>query len=70
MDPEAGERVAKVYENKAEKVWDVSRRTDRLVGKDAFGNCFIGRDLEQKFDDKVNAPEVEGNRIAEVRAAG
>ncbi|RKT85111.1 hypothetical protein SAMN05421805_108143 [Saccharopolyspora antimicrobica] len=58
MTPEAAEAVAKVYEDKAEKLRKKRFRTDRLVAKSAFGDCNIGRALGQKFEDKVNAPEV------------
>ncbi|MGW5647965.1 hypothetical protein ACWEV3_00810 [Saccharopolyspora sp. NPDC003752] len=58
MDPKAAEAVAKVYEEKAEKLAAKIARTDQLVANNAFGNCFIGRDLERKFNEKVNAPDV------------
>ncbi|MEU5850493.1 hypothetical protein [Saccharopolyspora shandongensis] len=58
MDPAAAEAVAKVYEEKAEKLAAKAARTDQLVANNAFGNCFIGRDLERKFHDKVNARDV------------
>lgn len=58
MDPAAAEAVAKVYEEKAELLSEQRLDTDRLIAKGAYGNCFIGRDLDRKFEDKVNAPEV------------
>ncbi|KAA5833733.1 hypothetical protein F1721_14335 [Saccharopolyspora hirsuta] len=58
MTPEAAERVAKIYEDKADKLQVKMRRTERLIAKGAFGDCNIGRALGQKFEDKVNAPEV------------
>nr|WP_179724691.1 hypothetical protein [Saccharopolyspora hordei] len=58
MTPEAAERVAKLYEDKADDVRKKRFRTDRLLARSAFGDCNIGRALGQKFEDKVNAPEV------------
>ncbi|MGP4015350.1 hypothetical protein [Saccharopolyspora sp. 5N708] len=58
MDPAAAERVAKVYEEKADKLNSKAGRLDQLVVRDAFGACHIGRQLGQKFEDKVNAPDV------------
>ena len=53
MTPEAAERVAKIYEDKADDIRSRARDAQRLVTNDAFGNCFIGRDLEKKFNEKV-----------------
>ncbi|MBF6507858.1 hypothetical protein IU422_08880 [Nocardia farcinica] len=53
MTPEAAEAVAKVYEEKADDVRSRTGDAQRLLTNDAFGNCFIGRDLEKKFNDKV-----------------
>ncbi|PKW13365.1 hypothetical protein [Saccharopolyspora spinosa] len=58
MDPEAAERVAKVYDEKAEALFGLRRNTRQLLANGAYGNCFIGRAMNQKFSDKVNAPEV------------
>ncbi|MER7083511.1 hypothetical protein SAMN02982929_06197 [Saccharopolyspora kobensis] len=58
MTPDAAEELGRFYEEKADKVQALSSRTDRLIATGAFGDCFIGRQLEKKFDDKVNAPEV------------
>lgn len=58
MDPEAAERVAKVYEDKADELADRIMDTDRLIANGAYGKCFIGGDLEKKFSEKVNAPRV------------
>ncbi|MEV6233715.1 hypothetical protein AB0L88_38235 [Saccharopolyspora shandongensis] len=58
MDPKAAEAVAQVYKEKADALSEKIARTDQLVANSAFGNCFIGRDLEKKFRDKVNAPDV------------
>ena len=57
MDPERAEAVAKVYEEKAKELDKLTGRLDRLVVRQGFGDCFIGRQLGQKFDDKVNAPD-------------
>ncbi|WP_406688638.1 hypothetical protein REH65_19965 [Saccharopolyspora sp. ID03-671] len=58
MDPERAEAVAKVYDDKAKELQKLTGRLDRLVVRQGFGDCFIGRQLEQKFDQKVNAPNV------------
>ncbi|GAA4860206.1 hypothetical protein GCM10023222_09660 [Saccharopolyspora cebuensis] len=53
MDPEAAERVAKVYEDKADDVRNMISHASRLVVAGIYGDCNIGRGLEQKFNDKV-----------------
>ncbi|MGW1679056.1 hypothetical protein [Saccharopolyspora sp. NPDC002376] len=58
MEPEAAEELAKFYEDKADDVRDKRRRTDRLVASGAFGDCFTGHQLEEKFRQKVVADEV------------
>ncbi|MEU6262144.1 hypothetical protein [Saccharopolyspora shandongensis] len=57
MNPEAAEAVAKVYDEKADDVRKARAGSERLILNGAFGDCFIGRDMEKKFRDKVNAPE-------------
>ncbi|MDI2029004.1 hypothetical protein QFW96_10295 [Saccharopolyspora sp. TS4A08] len=58
MDPERAEAVAKVYEDKADDLDKIVGRADRLVINDSFGDCFIGRQLEEKFREKINARDV------------
>ncbi|WP_346072281.1 hypothetical protein, partial [Saccharopolyspora thermophila] len=58
MDPQAAERVARVYEDKADQIMSTRQRTDALIARGAFGDCFIGQQMEKKFEDKVRAPEV------------
>ncbi|MGW3471376.1 hypothetical protein ACWDKQ_23620, partial [Saccharopolyspora sp. NPDC000995] len=41
MDPEAAERVAKVYEEKAAAVQDNVGVAQRLITNGIFGDCFI-----------------------------
>ncbi|MGI8308637.1 hypothetical protein [Saccharopolyspora hattusasensis] len=67
MDPEAAERVAKVYEGTADKLGYRIANADNLIARNAYGDCFIGRQLEQKFADKVEHPEF--GLIAIVRKA-
>ncbi|WP_433870274.1 hypothetical protein [Saccharopolyspora sp. CA-218241] len=54
MDAEAAERVAKVYEDKAESLGDLISDSQRLVRRSVYGDCRIGSQLEQKFNEKVN----------------
>ncbi|WP_460954454.1 hypothetical protein [Parasphingorhabdus pacifica] len=58
MAPEAAERVAKVYDDKADKVADCIVDADQLIANGAYGDCFIGQDVEKKFAEKVNAKDV------------
>jgi hypothetical protein len=58
MDPEAAERVARLYDQKADDFRGFQRDTRQLIATGAFGDCFIGRELEKKFELKVNDPEV------------
>lgn len=58
MTPEAAEAVAKVYEAKARKLAQSISRTDQLVANGAFGDCNIGRQLEEKFRQKVESEQV------------
>ncbi|MEV4728986.1 hypothetical protein [Saccharopolyspora sp. NPDC049426] len=53
MDPERAEAVAKVYEEKADDFRHFFRDAQRLITSNAYGDCFIGRDLETKFNEKV-----------------
>ncbi|GAA0539744.1 hypothetical protein GCM10011581_42600 [Saccharopolyspora subtropica] len=53
MDPQAAERVARVYEDKADAVQELVGDARRLIRQGIYGNCFIGRGLEQKFNEKV-----------------
>ncbi|GAB3294924.1 hypothetical protein [Parasphingorhabdus pacifica] len=53
MDPEAAERVAKVYEEKADDLQKQRQRTHRLVAHEAFGDCEIGRAMARKFEAKA-----------------
>ena len=53
MDPEAAKRVARVYEEKAKNLAKLTARTDQLVANGAFGDCFIGQDIERKFQEKA-----------------
>ncbi|MGI8309120.1 hypothetical protein [Saccharopolyspora hattusasensis] len=53
MDPEAAERVAKVYDEKADDFRGFAREAQQLITNSVFGECFIGRDLEKKFNEKV-----------------
>jgi uncharacterized protein YukE len=57
MDPERAEAVAKVYEEKADELRKKRLRTDQLIARNAYGDCFVGRQLGQKFQDKVNLPD-------------
>lgn len=57
MDPERAEAVAKVYEEKADDFRGFIRDGQRLLTRDAYGACFIGRDLEKKFNEKVQGNE-------------
>lgn len=57
MDPEAAERVAKVYEDKADALAKAVAKADRLVARNAYGDSFTGRALEQKFVSKAEDPE-------------
>lgn len=57
MAPEAAERVAKVYEDKADKLAFLVTDANRLIARGAYGDCFIGHDLDKKFADKVDHPE-------------
>ncbi|SFS43747.1 hypothetical protein [Saccharopolyspora flava] len=57
MDPERAEAVAKVYDDKADDIRRKRLRTDQLIARDAYGDCFIGRQLDQKFNEKVNSPD-------------
>lgn len=57
MDPERAEAVAKVYEEKAEEIADKRKSAERLLLTGAFGACFTGSQLEQKFSDKLNAKD-------------
>ncbi|MGW1680021.1 hypothetical protein [Saccharopolyspora sp. NPDC002376] len=57
MTPEAAEAVAKVYLDKAEKLGELRLDTDRLIAKGAYGKCFIGNQMDQKFEQKVNDPK-------------
>lgn len=54
MDPQAAERVAQVYEDKADELRRKRQRTDQMLADDVFGDCQIGKQLEQKFTEKVN----------------
>ncbi len=58
MDPERAEAVAKVYDEKATAVQKQRGRAERLIVSGVFGNCFIGRQIDQKFAEKLNAPDV------------
>ncbi|GAB3676893.1 hypothetical protein [Saccharopolyspora tripterygii] len=53
MDPERAEAVAKVYDEKADEIQDTITKAQRLVRRGVYGDCFIGDQLEQKFNDKV-----------------
>ncbi|MGI8312588.1 hypothetical protein [Saccharopolyspora hattusasensis] len=57
MDPEAAERVAKVYDEKADNLAFLVADTDDLIAHGAYGDCYIGRQLEEKFRLKVEHPE-------------
>ncbi|GAA0523058.1 hypothetical protein GCM10009533_22840 [Saccharopolyspora spinosporotrichia] len=57
MDPEAAERVAKVYDDKADKVRTKVARAQELIVNGAYGDCFIGRSMEKKFNEKVRGTE-------------
>lgn len=54
MDPQAAERVAKVYEDKADDIQKQVSRAQRLLTNNTFGDCFTGHQLEQKFNEKVS----------------
>ncbi|MEB3368776.1 hypothetical protein [Saccharopolyspora mangrovi] len=56
MDPERAEAVAKVYEDKAKDFVGFYRDAQRLIRNGVYGECFIGRDLERKFNEKVRGP--------------
>jgi len=58
MTPEAAEAVAKIYEDKARKIFSRRRNTEQLIVNGAYGDCFTGRQLEEKFLQKVQADEV------------
>lgn len=53
MDPEAAERVAKVYDGKAREL--VRKITDAhgLIVDRGYGDCEIGRAVERKFNGKA-----------------
>ena len=53
MDPERAEAVAKVYDEKADDFRGFYRNGQRLLTRNAYGDCFIGHDLENKFNEKV-----------------
>ncbi|GAA0539727.1 hypothetical protein GCM10011581_50170 [Saccharopolyspora subtropica] len=53
MDPQAAERVARVYEDKADDIRGCSSAAQRLITNGVYGDCFIGRGLEKKFNEKL-----------------
>ncbi|MGI8309772.1 hypothetical protein [Saccharopolyspora hattusasensis] len=57
MDPEAAERVARVYAEKADDILFEIQDVERLIARDAYGNCFIGRQMDKKMADKIEHPE-------------
>lgn len=57
MDPERAEAVAKVYDEKADQIQDKITQAQRLVRREVYGDCFIGRQIEHKFNEKVTAGE-------------
>ncbi len=57
MDPKATEAVAKVYEGKADELAFLVADTDDLIAHGAYGDCYIGRQLGDKFRLKVEHPE-------------
>lgn len=57
MDHAAAERVAKVYEDKADALMDEVDNAQQLTANGAYGRCFIGAAMDKKFADKVNHPE-------------
>lgn len=67
MDPETAEKLAKLYENKADKLAFKIGDAERLIVRGAFGDCNIGRQLEAKFVAKVE--DGENGVIAILRKA-
>ncbi|MDA3647307.1 hypothetical protein LZ318_35705 [Saccharopolyspora indica] len=57
MTPDAAERVAKIYDDKADDLRRKTSDAQRLIVNGIYGDCFIGRDLERKFNEKVTGPE-------------
>lgn len=56
MDPEAAERVARVYDDKARELAKTIRDANQLIINNAYGDCFIGLAMERKFNEKVRGP--------------
>lgn len=58
MNHESAEAVAKVYDDKADQIQEVITASQRLVRRSVYGDCFIGRQLEQKFNEKATGSEL------------
>lgn len=56
MDPDSSTRLADFYEGKADDLQQETRRTNELIAWNSYGDCHIGRAMEKKMADKIEAP--------------
>ncbi|GAA2791783.1 hypothetical protein GCM10010470_28250 [Saccharopolyspora taberi] len=49
--------MARVYEEKARGIQRLRGQADRLFAHGAYGDCNIGRAMDQKFTEKVEHPQ-------------
>ncbi|WP_211212897.1 hypothetical protein [Actinopolyspora mortivallis] len=57
LDEDAAERLAKVWEDKADELSSKVINVDQYIARGAYGDCRIGRAMDTKMADKIEHPE-------------
>lgn len=57
LDPEAAEKAAKVCEDEAEELWNMSQRAQAIERAEGLGSYPDGQALKTRFEQKASDPD-------------